>query len=150
MFASRIWSPDEDHCYCSPGFLESLVFVVVFIFFLIVFFCGSLTIFSYVSFIEGVAISNGVLSIRVQWAMHVFNVVMSSGLGKLPWFVSYRYGVVPRFLSWCLLFRWFCLSGLSRLLLSGNLSRVFSCAIIIFSTVRLNSSLFLGFSLQKS
>jgi hypothetical protein len=38
----------------------------------------------------------------------------------------------------------------SRLFLSKNLSFVFSSAIIIFSTVRLNSSLFLGFSLQKS
>ena len=94
MFASRIWSPGEDHCYCSPGFLESLIFVGVFIFFLIVFFSAPLTIFSCVSFIEGVAVSNGVLSIRVQWAMHVFNVVIPSGLGKLPWFVSYRYGVV--------------------------------------------------------
>ena len=93
MFASRIWSPGEHHCYCSPRFLESLFFVVVFIFFLIVFISAPLTI-SCVSFIEGVAISNGVLSIRVQWAMHVFNVVISSGLGKLPWFVNYHYGVV--------------------------------------------------------
>ena len=84
MLASEIWGPGEDYCYCSPGFLESLVFVVVFIFFLIVFFSAPLTIFSCVSFIEGVAISNGVLSIRVQWAMHAFNVIIPSGLGKLP------------------------------------------------------------------
>jgi hypothetical protein len=38
----------------------------------------------------------------------------------------------------------------SRLFLSGNLSLIFSSAKIIFSTTRLNSSLFLGFSLQKS
>jgi hypothetical protein len=38
----------------------------------------------------------------------------------------------------------------SRLFLPGNLSLVFSSAIIIFSTAHLNSSLFLGFSLQKS
>jgi hypothetical protein len=48
------------------------------------------------------------------------------------------------------LFRWFRLSGLSRLFLSENLSCIFSFTVIIFSTVRLNSSLFLGFSLQKS
>jgi hypothetical protein len=38
----------------------------------------------------------------------------------------------------------------SRLFLSENLSLVFSSTIIIFSTTYLNSSLFLGFSLQKS
>ena len=84
MFASGIWDPDEDHCYCPPRFLESLVFVVVFIFFLIVFFSVSLTIFSCVSIIEGVAISDGVISFRVPDAMHVFNVVIPSGFGKLP------------------------------------------------------------------
>ena len=84
MFASGIWDPDEDNCYCPPGFLESLVFVVVFIFFLIVFFSVSLTIFSYVSIVEGVAISDGVISFRVQDAMHVFNVVIPFGFGKLP------------------------------------------------------------------
>ena len=74
MFASRIWNPGKDHCYCPPGFLESLVFVVVF-FFLIVFFSVPLTIFSCVSIIEGVPISDGVISFGVQDAMHVFNVV---------------------------------------------------------------------------
>ena len=94
MFASGIWNPGEDHCYCPPGFLESLVFVVVF-FFLIVFFSVPLTIFSCVSIIEGVAISDGVISFGVQDAMQVFNVMIrSSGLGKLPWFVSHCYGVV--------------------------------------------------------
>ena len=78
MFASGIWGPGEDHCYCPPGFLESLIFVVVFIFFLIVFFSVSLTIFSCVSFVEGVAISYGVFSIGVQGAMYVLNVVISS------------------------------------------------------------------------
>ena len=82
MFASGIWGPDEDHCYHPPRFLESLVFMVVFIFFLIVFFCVSLTIFSYVSFIEGEAISDGVISFGVQRATHVLNVVISSGLGE--------------------------------------------------------------------
>ena len=84
MFASEIWGPDEDYCYCSPRFLESLVFVVVFVFFLIVFFYVSLTIFSYVSFIEGVAISDGVICFRVQDALHIFNVVISSRFEKLP------------------------------------------------------------------
>ena len=68
--------------------------MVVFIFFLIVFFSVSLTIFSYVLIIEGVAISDGVISFRVQDAMHVFNVVKLSRFGKLPWFVSHCYGVV--------------------------------------------------------
>ena len=84
MFASGVWGSDEDYWYRPPGFLESLVFVVVLIFFLIVFFSAPLTIFSCVSIIEGVAISDGVLSVRVQWAMHVFNVVIPSRLGKLP------------------------------------------------------------------
>ena len=53
-------------------------------FFLIVFFSVTLTIFSYVSIIEGVAISDGVISFMVQDAMHVFNVVILSGFGKLP------------------------------------------------------------------
>ena len=84
MFASRIWAPSEDHCYRSPGCLESFVLVVVFIFFLIVLFGVLLTIFSYVSIIDGVAIFDGVISFRVQDAMHVFNVVILSGFGKLP------------------------------------------------------------------
>ena len=83
MFASRIWGPGEDHCYCPPGFLESLVFVVVFIFFLIVFFSVYLIIFSCVSLVEGVAISGGVISFRMQNATHIFNVVILSGFGKL-------------------------------------------------------------------
>ena len=94
MFASAIWGPGEDHCYHPPGFLESFVFVVVFIFFLIVFFGVFLTIFSCVSIIEGVAISDGVLPIRVQCATYVFDVVISSGFGKLLWFVSHCHGVV--------------------------------------------------------
>ena len=57
--------------------------MVVF-FFLIVFFSVPLTIFSCVSIIEGVAISDGVISFGVQDAMHVFNVVIPSGFGKLP------------------------------------------------------------------
>ena len=58
--------------------------MVVFVFFLIVFFCVSLTIFSYVSIIEGEAISDGVISFRVQDALHILNVIISSGFGKLP------------------------------------------------------------------
>ena len=84
MFASRIWGSGKDRCYRSPGFLESLVFMVVFVFFLIVFFYVSLTIFSYVSIIEGEAISDGVISFRVPDALYVFDVVISSGFGKLP------------------------------------------------------------------
>ena len=84
MFASGIWGPGKDQCYCPPRFLESLIFVVVFILFLIVFFSVSLTIFSCVSIIEGVAISDGVISFRVLDAMQVFNVVILSGFGKLP------------------------------------------------------------------
>ena len=57
--------------------------MVVFIFFLIVFFSVYLIIFSCVSIVEGVAISDGVLPIRVQWATYVFDVVISSGFGKL-------------------------------------------------------------------
>ena len=83
MFTSGVWNPSKDYCYCPSGFLESLVIVVVFIFFLIVFFSVSLTIFSYVSIIEGVAISDGVISFGVQDAMHVFNVVILSGFGKI-------------------------------------------------------------------
>ena len=83
MFASGIWGPGEDHCYRPPGFLESLVFVVVLIFFLIVFFGVFLTIFPCVSIIEGVAIFDGVPPIRVQWATYVFDVVISSGFEKL-------------------------------------------------------------------
>ena len=83
MFASRIWGPGEDHCYCPPGFLESLVFVVVF-FFLIVFFSVPLTIFSRVTIFEGVALSNCMILVRVPDALHVFNVVISSGFGELP------------------------------------------------------------------
>jgi len=56
--------------------------MVVSLFFLIVFFIVSLAIFSSVSFVEGVAISDGVLSVGVQGATHVLNVVISSGLGK--------------------------------------------------------------------
>ena len=84
MFASGIWDPSEDHCYCPPGLLESLVFVVVFIFFLIIFFSVYLIIFSCVSIIEVVAISDGVISFRVPDALHVFDVVISSGFGKFP------------------------------------------------------------------
>ena len=84
MFASGIWGPGEDHCYCPPGFLESLVFVVVFIFFLIVFFSVYLIIFSCVSIVEGVSIFDGVISFRVPNVMHVFNVIIPSGFGKLP------------------------------------------------------------------
>ena len=53
-------------------------------FFLIVFFSVYLIIFSCVSIVEGVAISDGVISFRVLDAMHVFNVVVPSGFGKLP------------------------------------------------------------------
>ena len=84
MFSSGIWNPDKDYYYCPPRFLESLVFVVVFFFFLITVFGILLTIFSYVSIFEGVAISYGVISFGVQDATHVFNVVMPSGLEKLP------------------------------------------------------------------
>ena len=52
--------------------------------FLIVFFSVSLPIFSCVSIIEGVAISDGVISIGVPNVMHVFNVVVPSGFEKLP------------------------------------------------------------------
>ena len=84
MFASRIWGSGEYHNHRPSRFLESLVFVIVLIFFLIVFFSDLLTIFSWVSIIEGVAISNGVPPIRVQWATYVFDVVISSGFVKLP------------------------------------------------------------------
>ena len=84
MFASAIWGPGEDHRYRPPGFLESLVFVIVLIFFLTILFSDLLTIFSCVSIIEGVAISDGVISFRVQVATHVFNVVISSRSRKLP------------------------------------------------------------------
>ena len=57
--------------------------MVVFFFFLIAFFGILLTIFPCVSILEGVAISDGVLPIRVQWATNVFDVVISSGFGKL-------------------------------------------------------------------
>ena len=57
--------------------------MVVFIFFLIVFFSVPLTIFSCVSIIEGVAISDGVISFGVQDAMHVFNVIILLGFGEL-------------------------------------------------------------------
>ena len=63
--------------------MESLVFMVVFFFFLTVLFIVPLTIFPYVSFVEGVAISDGVLSIGVQGATYVLNVVISSGVGIL-------------------------------------------------------------------
>jgi hypothetical protein len=65
MFASGIWNPGKDYCHCPSGFLESLVFMVVIFFFLIVFFIG-------------VAISDGVLSIGVQGATYVLNVIISS------------------------------------------------------------------------
>ena len=81
MFASGVWNPGKDYCYCPSGFLESLVIMVV-SFFLIVFFIVSLAIFSSVSFVEGVAISDGVLPVGVQRATHVLNVVISSGLGE--------------------------------------------------------------------
>jgi hypothetical protein len=55
----------------------------------------------------------------------------------------------PRFL-FCPLFCLFCLLEFSQLSWSGNLSHVLSSATIVFSTTRLNSSLFRGFSLQKS
>ena len=79
MFTSGIWGSSEDYCYCPPGFLESLVFI----FFLIVFFSVYLIIFSRVSLVECVAISSGVISFRVLDALHVFDVVISSGFGKL-------------------------------------------------------------------
>ena len=78
MFASGVWNPSKDYCHYPSRFLESLVFMVV-SFFLIVFFIVSLAIFSSVSFVEGVAISNGVLSIGVQGATYVLNVIISSG-----------------------------------------------------------------------
>ena len=80
MFTSGIWSSSEDYCYYPPGFLESLSFVVVFIFFLIVFLSVYLIIFSRVSLVECVAISSGVISFRMQNATHIFNVVIPSGL----------------------------------------------------------------------
>ena len=84
MFASGIWGPGEDHYYRPPGFLESLVFVIVLIFFLIVFLSVYLIILSRVLLVDCVAVSGGVISFRVPDAMHVFNVVISSGFGKLP------------------------------------------------------------------
>ena len=57
--------------------------MVVFIFLLIVLFGVLLTIFSCVSIIESVAVSDGVSPVRVQWATYVFNVIISSGFGKL-------------------------------------------------------------------
>ena len=82
MFASGVWNPSKDYCYCPSGFLESLVLMVVSFFFLIVFFIVSLAIFSSVPFVEGVAISNGVPPVGVQRATYVLNVVISSGLGE--------------------------------------------------------------------
>ena len=83
MFTSGIWSSSEDYCYCPLGFLESLAFVVVFIFFLIVFLSVYLIILSRVSLVECVAVSSGVISLRMQNATHVFKVVILSGFGKL-------------------------------------------------------------------
>ena len=56
--------------------------MVVFFFLLIVFFIVPLTIFLCVSFVEGVAIFDGVLSIGVQGVTYVLNVVISFGLSK--------------------------------------------------------------------
>ena len=64
--------------------MESLVFMVISILFLIVFFSVPLIIFSCVSIFEGVAISDGVIFFGVQDATHIFNVVIPSGLEKLP------------------------------------------------------------------
>ena len=103
--------------------------MVVFIFFLTVFFSVSLTIFSYVPIIEGVAISDGVISFGVQDAMQVFNVMIrSSGLGKLPWFVSHCYGVVLSTFS-------FLMSDVSKILFVRVVSVVsirepFSCLLL--------------------
>ena len=140
MFASGIWGPGEDHCYCPPRFFESFVFVVVFFFFLIAFFSILLTIFSCVSFIEGVAISNGVLSIRVQLATHIFNVVISSGLGKLSWFVSRRHGVVWSTFS-------FLMSAISMILLFrivsvASIREPFSCLLFCSNNLYYCSSEF--------
>ena len=84
MLASGIWNPGKDYCHCPPGFLESFVFMVVFIFFLIVFFSVPLTIFSCVTIFEGVALSDGMIYLRVPDATHVFDVVITSGFVKLP------------------------------------------------------------------
>ena len=84
MFASGVWNPRKDYCHCPSEFLESLVLMVVFFIFLTIFFSVPLAIFPCVSFFEGVVVSDGVFSIGVQDAMHVFNVVIPSRLGKLP------------------------------------------------------------------
>jgi hypothetical protein len=89
-----------------------------------------------------------VISIWVPYAVHIFNVVKLPMLGKK--FTLSTTAIVLSglcFLSWYPLFRWFCLSKLSWLFWSGNLSRVFSSAVIILSTMHLNSSLLRGFSL---
>ena len=119
--------------------------------FLIVFFSVPLTIFSCVSIIEGVPISDGVISFGVQDAMHIFNVVIPSGFGKLPWFVSHCYGVVLSMFS-------FLMSDVSMILLVRVVSVVsiqepFSCLLLCSNHLFYFASeflLFLGFSLQKS
>ena len=82
MFSSGIWNPGKDYCYCPPWIFGIPCLHGCLLFFLTVFFSVLLTIFPCVSFIEGVAISDGVLSVGVQGATHVLDVVISFGLGK--------------------------------------------------------------------
>jgi hypothetical protein len=128
-----------------------LIFLIVFILLLVIFFSFSIVALSRISINKDATISSHVIFVRVPYAVHIFNVINFLGLENL--FALSAIATVlsgPRFLSRCTLFRWFCLSELSRLFWSRNLSRVFSSAVIIFSTVHLNSSLLCGSSLQKS
>ena len=64
--------------------MESLVFMVIFILFLIVFFSVPFILFSCVMIFEGVALSDGVIRFRVLDAVHVLDVVITFGFVKLP------------------------------------------------------------------
>jgi hypothetical protein len=111
--------------------------------------------FSCILINEDSAVSCCVVSLWLPYAMHILDVsnllnFEKKNLSCRPWrwccLVYASYLDVPCLKNFfgpsCLLF--------SRLFLSRNLSLIFSSAIIIFSTTRLYSSLFLGFSLQKS
>jgi hypothetical protein len=94
MLAPRTWDSSEDHCYCSLGFLESFISLIIVVLFLMDFFLISFIVFSRISFDEEATISGRVTTTRVPYAGHVFEILKLSWFGKLLGFVCYGHGVV--------------------------------------------------------
>jgi hypothetical protein len=68
--------------------------LIIFILVLVIFFSFSIVALSCVSINKDVIISGHVISVRVPYAVHIFNVVKFPRLGKLLRFVFYSHSVV--------------------------------------------------------